>query len=416
MVDPTPADAIKSALDTNWNVGTGGTKPTLAVTEDITQRYPDAQETIVGRTWTYRHREVPVDSTFVNRFHDITFRVSTSDITSAVKREDRLAEMFNEVKRIFRANGVTGFHVARVVTVDQSPSDKSRSVFRADLGIHLIEYLVNAATVAGSTASRDLAVGGDLIVTGDIKALTDIELDVGNKLIFDADADSNNYFSSNLENRILTIIEGIEVERKLSTLMFHFVPHRPSPTSSLDIGHTDNKYKDAYFTGDLKDGTDSISVADLAVLLMFGSANAADVPMQLAGANLFSYVRISAGWFVNLGADNVNVEVKLPISTNRGGLKLYISNLYFGVKDADEDDFVTSVTIRGQNGSSDTTLDTDNTDHKTTGNKTFSGAVMPASAIDCSGYQTIVASFVCSNTDAADLDFGNIRMECYYAA
>ena len=402
----TPADAIKSALDTNWNVGTGGTKPTLAVTEDITQKYPDAQETIVGRTWTYRHREVPVDSTFVNRFHDITFRVSTSDTTSGTQREDRLTEMVDEVKRIFRADGVTGFHVARVVTVDQSPSDKSRSVFRADLGIHLIEYLVNAATVAGSTASRDFDVGGGLTVADDTVLAGDLDVQSGNGVI---------------ANRLLAALSVKEDNAIL-------IEEAGTPQAvGIGIGDGDMKfYVNAFanlamtvsdtapYTVTFADS--SVSTAIIADLLMFGSANAAYVPMMLQGGEEHSEYSVDTGYIRTVGANNYSLSLGLPKPTVMGSLKLYLKNLKFGVFAADVNDFIGVVTIFGLNGKDRTQLDTDGTDHTSAGDKTFSGGVMPASAIDVSGYQSIYVSVgIVGNTVDQGM-WTNFRMECYYAA
>ena len=403
----TPADAIKSALDTNWNVGTGGTKPTLAVTEDITQKYPDAQETIVGRTWTYRHREVPVDSTFVNRFHDITFRVSTSDTTSGTQREDRLTEMVDEVKRIFRANGVTGFHVARVVTVDQSPSDKSRSVFRADLGIHLIEYLVNAATVAGSTASRDFDVGGGLTVADDTVLSGDLDVQSGNGVI---------------ANRALAALSVKEDNAIL-------IEEAGTPQAvGIGIGDGDMKFwvnafanlamtisDTAPYPVTFEDG--SLSTTQIADLLMFGSANAAWVPLALFGATEFSYMKSVQGIISNTGANGMNIDMILPLPCVKGSLKLYLKSLKYGVPDADALAFITTVRIMGLNeDDAPVQIDIDTTDHKTVGDKTFAGVTFPAAVIDCSPYQSIVVYLSCTNNVIDELDISNIRMQCYYAA
>lgn len=149
---------------------------------------------------------------------------------------------------------------------------------------------------------------------------------------------------------------------------------------------------------------------------MIGSANAAYVPMPLFGVNTFANIITGTGVYINAGADNVILSLTVPVPCNRGGLRLYISNLKYGVADADANDFLNTVIINGLNGNAVTELDVDTTNHTTAGDKTFSGSTMPASAIDCSPYQSIIVRLSCANTDTGQLDIGNIRMECYYAA
>jgi hypothetical protein len=161
---------------------------------------------------------------------------------------------------------------------------------------------------------------------------------------------------------------------------------------------------------------ETLTSTQIADLLMFGSANAAYVPLSYNGSNVAARYTNSLGVFLNTGASDLSLDFSLPLPCTKGTLKLYLKNLKYGVQDADADDFINTVYIYGHNGNSSTQLDIDNTNTIAAADVTFAGAVMPASAIDVSGYQSVTVYIVCSNTDAYDLDIANVRMECYYAA
>lgn len=169
--------------------------------------------------------------------------------------------------------------------------------------------------------------------------------------------------------------------------------------------------------GDLQiDGTFAgMTEAQLADLLMYGSANAAWVPMAYIGVNVHDRVTVAAGQFRNTGAGAMALSFTLTLPCTKGTLKLYIKSLKIGVQDADDGDYINTSYIYGYNELAQTQIDIDATDHKTAGDKTFAGAVIPASAVDVSGYQSVVVHLVCVNADASDLDITNVRMECYYA-
>jgi len=153
---------------------------------------------------------------------------------------------------------------------------------------------------------------------------------------------------------------------------------------------------------------------EIADACMIGSANAAWVPLQLQGGDVSASYRVRVGYLINLGGDDFYTTWGLPIPTVKGSLKLYIKSLKYGVNDADANDYIHSVFINGLNGQTATQLDTDATTHTSAGDKTFSGAVMPASVIDISGYQGLWVEIRTISTTATQFDLTNVRMECYY--
>jgi len=189
---------------------------------------------------------------------------------------------------------------------------------------------------------------------------------------------------------------------------------------TLDLREQMASSASAYGAGTTGDfavvGELTVSTYNILDALMLGSANAAYVPMTLHGHYSFAWANsISAGWISNVGGDNMQIDMIMPIPCLKGSLKLYITNLKFGVADASGTDYITAITINGFNGNVRTQLDIDGTNHTAAGDKTFSGAVMPAAAIDVSSYQSVIATFTVFCTGANDMDFGNVRMECYYA-
>ena len=149
-------------------------------------------------------------------------------------------------------------------------------------------------------------------------------------------------------------------------------------------------------------------------LLMFGSAHAAYVPMAIMGSTIQTYWRFIDGRVINASSADFNLEFLLPLPSIKGSLKLYLKNLKYSVFIADANDYVDEVRISGINGNTRTDLDTDTTNITSNTDATFSGAVMPASVIDVSSYQNVIVKISAFVTDAAGLQYHNIRMECFY--
>ena len=163
-------------------------------------------------------------------------------------------------------------------------------------------------------------------------------------------------------------------------------------------------------TGDLTDGTDAMTMAELADLLMFGSANAAWVQCPLEG-----WQPIAAATMSNIGnlqnVDNTAffATYALHLPTTKGTLKLYISGTRVSLLDADADDYITNTYLEGMATVGKTTLDTDATDKNsaTLYTDTFN-------AIDCSTYYCIKIRLQTFCTDAEDLDIQYVLLRCYY--
>lgn len=348
----TVGDAIKDALDSNW-AGSGGAEPALYSSEDIGKEWPTDPDWIKVLGWTYRRRRKRRNDTFIGERYLIDLLAhSMNDANS----EERLDTIVTEIYRIITPTNVTGFHLVDIVDESRAASDDYMH-FMATLTVELTIKSTSSAVTPGST-------------TTPTEWLVD-------KLTFNnAGAGADPYLGSDSAAQVLGLTGSLTVSGTLTTA----------------------------------------TPAQIDDLLMFGSANAAYVPMTLFAAKEFSYIKGNSGWITSTGANNFIVEMTLPTPCNRGTLKLNISNLKFGIYDADAAAYITTVFIYGMNGNTRTQLDVDTTNRTAIGDRTFSGAVMPASAIDCSGYQSIIVQFISQHDAADEIDFGNVRMECYYAA
>ena len=168
----------------------------------------------------------------------------------------------------------------------------------------------------------------------------------------------------------------------------------------------------------LTDGTYSATVAQLAALMQWGSANAAWTGCVFESWNLHASN-------VQIYNPNTNVAMSMPVTGNctlqyqlpqpciKNTLKMYISinGLEFYLLNADATNFVTTTRIWGVTAAGATTsLLNDTTDYTTVGLKTPS----IAAAIDCSTYKSIFVQLITSNATASVLRINYVAMKTYY--
>ena len=291
----------------------------------------------------------------------------------------------------------------------------------------LHQQMKSSAVAYGSGTTGTFAVVGDMTVTGDIDAEGAVKSSADSKGLYTGASDDLRIYhdgtTSIIENAAGSLVItnpdstsiNIDTDNNSTNRVFRVIHNSPGisgGTRLLEVSESGSHFITGTtdFTTDATINSNSISDA-----LMLGSANAAYVPCSIIGHTTWADARQQAAKLSNTGAGNMIFDVLLPAPTNKGSLKLYLKNFQFGSIDADNDDFVTSVAIYGlSGGDAPATIDTDGTDHKTTGAKVFSGAVMPASPIDCSAYGSIIIGFTCTNTGGFQLDLADFLMECYY--
>ena len=163
-------------------------------------------------------------------------------------------------------------------------------------------------------------------------------------------------------------------------------------------------------TGDLTDGTDALSMAELADLLMYGSANAAWVPCVFTGANTSDNVAAYYGYIRNAGVAAMQPQWKLTTPTLKGALKLYINGIRYTITDADANNYVDEIRIRvwtWAGASADTYTDGTNRVAAAEISDTFA-------AVDMSTYGGVYVWMTCINNAGSALDITNMSIQCYY--
>ena len=188
----------------------------------------------------------------------------------------------------------------------------------------------------------------------------------------------------------------------------------PNTDSNLDLGASGSVWNDVYFDGSLKDGTNNISLAQIADRLSISSGNKDFYHTYLAGDNQNTKaVKSNVGRASNTGSTNANWEFVLDLSPSLGSLGLYIDDWRVYIVDADAGDYVSKFRIFGmsQSGTQDTIYDSGNVTWNTEGAQ--SGSVT-SSPHDCSSYKYVFILVSVSVTTASDLDITLPELQCWY--
>jgi hypothetical protein len=151
---------------------------------------------------------------------------------------------------------------------------------------------------------------------------------------------------------------------------------------------------------------------DMEAHLMIGSANAAHVPCIVAGGYSNNTYWTYGTRIRNSGANDFSLTLQVPLPTNRGGLKLYLTNIQWNQEDADANDYVSQIDLRGQL-TTVTSLESDNNGGAGwtgTGQQTFTFGA----ARDCSGYRAIQVELTIIATTTNELDINYVTVSAYY--
>jgi len=148
-------------------------------------------------------------------------------------------------------------------------------------------------------------------------------------------------------------------------------------------------------------------------LTMFGNANKAWVPCIFELTNVVGKVT-SSGWTIrNVDDTDVMLQFRLPIPTNKNGLKLYVDAIRVGIQDADAGDYLTQVRVRGV--VFDASVDIHNDPDNYTAQQEYS-ELLSDGLEDCSVYTNVIVNVYLFCTNASDIDIVYANLRCYYAA
>lgn len=429
-------DALIATWTAQWT-GVGGTIPTLYNYEDLTMNPPDDEDYIVVRDFTQDTNRARVNDETADYEYDIQYIVNTAEDVAATNRGDRLKEITDEAERIIHEYPITGASFQEMLRT-RNISGESRLYWRNHVFIKITAKYVDSATAWGTNVSPSVIVVDELTVNDWLKVPLIKSAD-GTDTIELLAGEATFPNPVNIEDEL--VFGSAILHSQASNFHMHpasgnadiILALHPLGTNTKSTFQCRNAVSPANF-GALEFSIDGatgsiifvqggggtpptkleINGYDHAEALMLGDANAAWVPLGIMGGQFHVRFYITAGKMTNVGGDDYNATWNLPKECLKGSLKLHIKNLKIGVVDADSDDFITQTTIYGVNGITVTQLDIDGTDHKTIGDKTFAGAVMPAAAIDVSGYESVLVQLSHTATGAGQGDTANLRMECYY--
>ncbi len=158
---------------------------------------------------------------------------------------------------------------------------------------------------------------------------------------------------------------------------------------------------------------DDASTGDASAHLMIGSSNSAWIPCiasldNSTSQNIFYF---TGTYMTNVTSTDGGMMFVLPIPTNRGGKKLYVTGTRVTLSDADANDYITATYTfsHPSGGGAATQLLSDGTNRTSAGTYTYDYA-----DVDCSGAVQVVTIITCVLTSNANLDCYGMELECYY--
>jgi hypothetical protein len=159
----------------------------------------------------------------------------------------------------------------------------------------------------------------------------------------------------------------------------------------------------------------TLTHAQLEAALMIGAANYAWVPLIYEESDANSG-RSYYGAISNPGTSACSWTYKLPLPTNRGGKKLYVSDLKLTVEAANGTNYVDGVYLYCVDADGDeTTVYTGAADNRSAkGEYNYSGSTDVFGTYDLSSYVSVTVMVLTVVANANALKVGALNLKCYY--
>ena len=393
--------AMVALLTANW--AGAGAAPTFGALIDYQKELEDMEEQVIVRLPIYDDAD-PINDLLSNFKYIIQLRVKTT------VSEDRLKILTDETIRIINNYAITGI-TRQFAKRGENTSDRKRQVFSYDVWANLEEHASTGGTAYASPGTGDVNFPANVTNRVDDKGFyTGAGDDVriyhdGTNTYIDNETGELRVRQQAASDFIFSIKESLIIRDTddAGTALFNL----DSAGRTCKIGSATDAITTTFY-----DAADTITVANIADLLMFGSANAAWVPCLLfGGAPRADWETTYDNFLYNIGANALDISYTLPLPTTKGSLKLYVAGTRVGLKDADVDDFVTTVYVYGNTGTTITSLNAEANDLKTIDvhEDTFG-------AVDASSYEQVFVWIKTVQAGAAQLDINSVLLKCYYAA
>jgi hypothetical protein len=408
-------EAVAAAISANWNVGTGGTKPSI-ITYLTTKSERDPNLTNVDAIFVWLPLPGKFDRVtdkYRNETYDIIIKCST--ITSSARQ----VIIENEVDRIFAIDGVLTGCSTYFITKKDDVTDRSHGVdgakFISELGLRVITYMASGATAYGSATVAALVCD-----TLTVNTSADIPLiQSAGAISIKPSGDTDDYLNLATVggHPTLTRVGGdriyigsddaTDIELMLREDSSNYLHFKWDKSAGTALGTVET------IGGDLKLNSSSatgFTLTQLEDLLMYGSANAAWVPCQYVGATVPTDFYMQTYGLVAAAASTAWVWFDLPLPTTKGTLKLYCTGARIDLQDADANNYIDRMITRYRSDAGVQNLSDNSTNRTAQGTFTDSFA-----AVDCSPGTTCYVRLLVSTNGADNLKIASVEMQCYYA-
>lgn len=421
---PSASKSVVDAIDSNWNVGTGGAKPAIYNSEAVSM-FPTDDDWIMDLNWQYGKKRKRRNESYVGEKDYVGLRVHSRNDAG---KEARLDEIVNEIYRVVTPANVSGYNVVDIIDQHRRESDKRTNTYIADLLVELVILSTPSASTPGSTTTSTITVdeltvntsiaGNPTAALGAVTSTGKITA-VGVGEAFKALRPSKTIGHGVYQGFYLH--DSGDAETEYGRITANIVDETDGTENgelTLNVMHEGTVEERAVldssgnfqFDGGLTfGGADILTGPQLADLLMFGSANAAWVPCVFVGDNLRKFTYQSPH-YRNVDATDGAMGFTLPLPTNKGSLKLYVTGLRVVVYGANATNKIDHAYLFANDFDTQTILINDGTD------RTAQGVYEYALAdTDVSGYTDIVVTLAYLVANASTLRLTAPMVECYYA-
>ena len=402
--------SMVTLLTDNW--AGAGAAPTFGFLIDFQKELEDVEEQVLVRLPI--HEDVtPINDNLSNFKFTMQLRIKTT------VSEARLKVLTDETIRIINTYAITGI-TRQFAKRGENTSDRKRQVFSYDVWASLEEHASTAGTSYSSPGAGDVVFPADVDITGDLTVL-------GGTVLIDNDSVSPTLTvhtdgGGKKAGLVLDAIDDVYFDFKASGVrkaeIFwdvgnnRFVVMNSANAVMYNVGGGL-----ATFGGDLTitGASPSITGTNIADLLMFGSANAAWIPVAFDGWST-QHPDVGNPGHRTLDAANPTWQFVLGRPTAKGSLKLYINGVRIVVTDADGAAYVDQTRVMGSTDAAFTSVYTDGTNADSAAVwESGSGFGAWGAATDMSSYGAVRVYLNIVSAGLGRLDISSIQLSCYYA-
>lgn len=284
-------------------------------------------------------------------------------------------------------------------------------------GVKITKYAVNGGTDIltdrypdmtedqGAELAQQLADKGSVTITAyKIRDLIITQWDAGTQIDFEQDIEPYNQASAKFytEYIVYDLIRNMIVEAEIMDQLYI------TSVAQSKIENVSAHIQKVEATADAACTTTTFNAFNA-----IGSANAQYKPCILSLESAVGKVTTNFGTFENVDGTDINLTYMIPLEPLKGTLHLHVDGLKISLTDADANNYITDIRLRGTTNADppvDSALVTGGTDYNTI--DVFTTAITDT---DLSSYVHYILRVDCVVDTAAALNIAGIWIKYYYA-